>query len=222
MATVIKSGGSMRDVQHIAFNLEDMRQQAGAYLEQVRRQGAQLLAEAQQQADAVRRRAEEDGRQAAMKAAEKILDEKIGQRMQTLLPALQKAVAGIADAKQDWLGHWERSTVQLAAAIAGKIVRRAAPNLPDVTLQLIREALEMQAGTSQLRIHLHPADHDTLRGQVDRLAKELRRIGPAEIVSDSEISPGGCRIETVHGAVDQQFEAQLARIVEELTRGNDA
>jgi flagellar assembly protein FliH len=90
-----------------------------------------------------------------------------------------------------------------------------------VTLQLIREALEMSAGTSQVRIHLHPADHDTLSGQVDRLAKELRRIGPAEIVADAEITPGGCRIETVHGTIDQQFESQLARIVEELTRGNE-
>ncbi len=68
---------------------------------------------------------------------------------------------------------------------------------------------------------MHPADHDTLRGQVDRLTKELLRIGPAEIVSDPEITSGGCRIETVHGVVDQQFESQLSRIVEELTRGNE-
>jgi flagellar assembly protein FliH len=221
MSTIIKSNGSARSIRQVAFNLEDMKQQAGKYLDQVRAQAAEIVADAQKQADGMRKRAEEEGRQAAMRAAEKVLDEKIGQRMQTALPALQKTIAGIADAKQAWLGHWERSTVKLATAIAAKIVRRNLPDMPDVTLALVREGLEMAAGSSKLRIHLHPTDCDTLKGQVDRLTKELERLGPAEVVADPEITPGGCRIETLHGAIDQQFEAQLARIEEELTHGNE-
>ncbi len=222
MATVIKSGSDARHVQHVAFNLEDLKQQAARYLDQVRVQAAQIVLDAQQQAEMLKRRAEEEGRQAAMRAAEKVLDDKIGQRMQTLLPALQKVVAGIADAKQEWLGHWERSAVQLAAAMAGKVTRTHVANLPDVTLKLIREALEMTAGASQVRIHLHPQDAESLNGQVAKLAAEFRRVGPAEIVPDETITAGGCRIETLHGVVDQQFESQLARIVEELTRGAGA
>ena len=91
-----------------------------------------------------------------MRAAEKVLDEKVGARLQTLLPALQKVVADVADAKQAWLGHWERSTVRLATAIAAKIVRRHVPDLPEVTAALVREALQMAAGSSQVRIHLNP------------------------------------------------------------------
>ena len=48
---------------------------------------------------------------------------KSAKRMQTLLPALQAVVSNIADAKQAWLGQWERGTVRLAAAIAGKVIR---------------------------------------------------------------------------------------------------
>jgi flagellar assembly protein FliH len=221
MSTIIKSGSSARSIQQIAFNLEDMKLQAGKYLDQVRAQAVEIVAEAQKQADGVRKRAEGEGKQAAMQAAEKVLDEKVGQRMQTALPALQKTIAGIADAKQAFLGHWERSTVKLAAAIAAKIVRRHVPDMPDVTLALVREGLEMAAGSSKIRIHLHPTDCDTLKGQVDRLTKELERLGPAEVVANPEVTPGGCRIETQHGAIDQQFEAQLARIEEELTRGNE-
>jgi flagellar assembly protein FliH len=222
MATVIKSGSDTRHVRHVAFNLEDLKQQAAKYLDQVRVQAAQIVLDAQQQAEMIKRRAEEEGRQAALRGAEKVLDDKIGQRMQTLLPALQKVVAGIADAKQEWLSHWERSAVQLAAAMAGKVTRTHAPNLPDVTLKLVREALEMSAGTSQVRIHLHPHDAETLKGQVARLAAEFRRVGPAEIVADEAVTTGGCRIETQHGVIDQQFESQLARIVEELTRNANA
>jgi flagellar assembly protein FliH len=222
MSTIIKSGASTRNIQQIAFNLEDMKQQAAKYLEQVRAQGAQIVAEAQKQADGVRKRAEEEGKQAAIRAAEKVLDEKVGQRMQTALPALQKVIAGIADAKQAWLGQWERSTVKLATAIAARVVRRLVPDLPEVTLALVREGLEMAAGSSKILIHLHPTDYDTLKGQVDRLTEELQRLGPAEMIADPAVTAGGCRIETLHGVIDQQFEAQLARIEEELTRGNEA
>ena len=74
----------------------------------MRSQADQIIADANRQADGVRKRAEEEGKQAAMQAAEKVLDDKVGQRMQTALPALQQVIAGIADAKQAWLGHWER------------------------------------------------------------------------------------------------------------------
>jgi flagellar biosynthesis/type III secretory pathway protein FliH len=59
-----------------------------------------------------------------------------------------------------------------------------------------------------------------MSGQVARLEEEFQVIGPAEIVANETISIGGCRVETVHGTVDQQFEAQLARISSELTSGN--
>ena len=211
----------MRGTQQVAFNLEDMSQHAAKYLDKVRAQAAQIIADATRQADMIRRQSEEEGRRAATHAAEKVLDEKVGKRMQTLLPALQKVVNDIVDAKQAWIGQWERSTVHLAAAIAGKVLRRKALDLPDIGVTLIREALEMAAGSSQVRILLNPADHETLQGQISQLTKELGRIGGAEILPDPQITKGGCRIETLHGSIDQQFEAQLQRIEEELTCAND-
>jgi flagellar assembly protein FliH len=222
MSTVIKSGGSTRHIQQIAFNLEDMKEHAARYLEQVRSQAAQIIASAQAEAESIRKRAEEDGKQAAMRAAENVLDDKVGQQMQTAMPALQKVVAGIADAKQEWLTHWERSAVHLAAAMAARVVRRQIPDLPEVTLTLVREGLEMAAGSSNIRIRLHAADYDTLKGQIELLTHQLELLGPAELIADPQISSGGCRIEMAHGAIDQQFESQLARIEQELTRGNES
>jgi flagellar biosynthesis/type III secretory pathway protein FliH len=37
------------------------------------------------------------------------------------------------------------------------------------------------------------------------------------VVADPQVSLGGCRVETRFGVIDQQFEAQLARIEQELT-----
>jgi len=41
-------------------------------------------------------------------------------------------------------------------------------------------------------------------------------LGDTQIIPDAAISRGGCRVETRFGAIDQTFEAQLARIEEEL------
>jgi flagellar assembly protein FliH len=43
-------------------------------------------------------------------------------------------------------------------------------------------------------------------------------LAGAELSGDPQISPGGCRVETQFGTIDQQFESQLKRIEEELTQ----
>jgi flagellar assembly protein FliH len=130
-------------------------------------------------------------------------------------------VAQLGDARQSWLKHWERSTVKLACAIAEKITRRQLPSHPEIPLDLVREGLEMAAGWPKIQVRLNPTDFESLRGQVERLVNELHGVADAEIVSDPEIEAGGCRLETQHGAIDQQFSAQLTRIEAELTGGNE-
>jgi flagellar assembly protein FliH len=221
MATVIKSTLGTRQSLPIAFSFEDVSQQANQYLNEVQAQAASIVATAQQHADGVRRRAEEDGRGAAMRAAEKLLDEKVGQRMQTLLPALEKLVNELSDARQSWLRHWEHSAIRLAAKIAERVVRREIAKTPEIQLDLVREALEMAAGSPQLKIAMNPADLATLGGQVEKLVKQIAPVAQADIVAEEAISLGGCRVETRRGLIDQQIETQLQRIVAELTDENE-
>ena len=84
-------------------------------------------------------------------------------------------------------------------------------------MTLIREALELAAGSAHVRLHLHPDDHKALGGQVQLLATAISGLGEAEVIADAGVSRGGCRVETRFGTIDQQFEAQLDRIEEELT-----
>ena len=136
--------------------------------------------------------------------------------MLTLLPALREAVAEIRDAKEAWLARWEAGRCSVAAAIAQRLIRRELQRRPEITLDLVRESLELAAGSSQVCIRLNPADHKVLGAQVRKLVKELSTLGDVEVKADSEITPGGCRVDTRFGAIDQQFESQLKRIEEEL------
>jgi flagellar assembly protein FliH len=212
MATILRTTDSRSTARGAAFNFEDLAAQANAYLAQVRADGAALVAQAHAEADAVRQQAEEEGHAAALRAAQGI----VGQQLLTLLPALRKAVADIQDARQAWLARWEAGGVRLATAIAQRLIRRELQHCPEITLDLLRESLELAAGGSQVCIRLNPADHKALGAQVRKLVKELSPLGEVELKSDVEITAGGCRVDTRFGVIDQQFESQLKRIEEEL------
>lgn len=203
-------------VRGVAFDFEDVSQRAGNYLEQVRAEATKIVQKAQAEAAGIRQQAEQEGRKAGLVAVEQIAADKLAEQMKTLLPALREAVAEIQRSKLAFLAQWERSAIHFATAIAARIVRREVKRQPDITLALVREALQLAAGSPELRIQLHPDDHEALAPQVKRLVAEIDGLGSVKTVADPRISSGGCRVETRFGAIDQQFEAQLARIEEEL------
>lgn len=213
MTTIIRATDRNRGAQPVAFNFDDMAGRANDYLDTVRAEAARIVAAARREAETVRRGAEAEGRRAALQAVEQM----VAKQLATVLPALGKVVRDIRHAKQAWLTHWESSAVHVAAAIAGRLVRRDPAQGPQIAVTLLREALELAAGSSHLRIHLNGDDCKALGNQVDALVNELATLTTAEVVADPEITPGGCRVETNFGVIDQQFEAQLKRIEEELT-----
>jgi len=215
--TVIRATEQNRAVQQVAFNFDDLAAQANRYVEKVRADAAQIIAEARKEAEQIKQRAVAEGRAAGQQAVQQMVQQQVGQRVATLLPALSDAVAQIRHARQAYLTHWEKSAVHVAAAIAGRIVRRELQRDPQITLTLVREALELAAGGADLRVHLNPADHQALGQHVAALLRELSGLGQAQLLADPAIAVGGCRVETRFGVVDQQWETQLARIEEELT-----
>ncbi len=213
MSPIIRATDRNRGTHSVAFNFDDMAVEADKYLAKVRAEAGKIVAQARQEAGTIQKKAEQAGRDAAMMTVE----EMVRKQLATALPALGEVVRDIQHAKQAWLRHWEASAVHVAAAIAERLIRRELSRHPEITLTLVREALELAAGSSQLRVHLNPADREALGDQVEMLIDELSPLAEIELIADAEISPGGCRVETRFGVIDHQFEAQLKRIEEELT-----
>ncbi|MCR4414084.1 MAG: FliH/SctL family protein, partial [Thermoguttaceae bacterium] len=182
----------------------------------IRAEAGRIVAKAHQEAAAIKKQAEAEGRRAGQAAVEQMVQNQLARQMATLLPALRQAVDEIRHAKQAWLTHWERSAIHVAAAIARRVIRRELTEHPEIAIDLVREALELAAGNTELRIHLHPADHQALGAQIESVVRELAPLASAELVADARVTPGGCRVETRFGVIDQQIETQLARIEEEL------
>jgi flagellar assembly protein FliH len=221
MATIIRKDSSRetpsgRAVQPVAFSFSDMRGQANDYLGTVRSEAAKIVQQAHQQAEQIRRQAEAAGRKAAEAAIERVLDERVGKRMETLLPALETLLADMYDTKAQLLNRWEQSALQVATAIAERIIRREVAQDPQITLDLIRDTLRLAAGMTEISLHISPTDYENLGTQINRLAETVGHLAPTAIVADPDVTPGGCRVKTKFGEIYQQIESQLRRIGDEL------
>jgi len=213
---IIKASGKTRNSRSVAFNFDDMAAQADRYIEEIREKAAAIVAEAQQQAETIRKDAERQGRETGLKSAEKICEEKIHEQVASLVPALKLAVAEVENAKQAWLQRWEKNNMRLAVAIAERIIRRELSQQPEITIDLVREALDIAAQQGELVLKLNPQDHATLGSQVELFIAEMSRLADVRVVADAAVTAGGCVVETRFGRIDEQIEAQLARLEQEL------
>ncbi len=217
MATVIKASDAGNATSGAAFNFDDMGRKADAYVAQVRAEAGKIVEQARAEATAVRQRAAQEGRAAAEREIASLVEARVAERMQRITPTVAEAVRALTETRAAWLSHWQQVAVRVAAAIAARVIRRELSRQPEITLDLVREALELAAGSPDIRLVVHPDDFAALGDQMTSLVAELGSAGAAQVVPDASLSPGGCRVETRFGVIDQQIEAQLARINEELS-----
>jgi flagellar assembly protein FliH len=201
----------------IQFNLSDVAAQAVDCLARARAEAANILAEAAHAASAIRESAEAEGRRAAAGAVDRMVEQRVAEQLASLKPVLAKSYDELRCAREEWLSDWETRAVRLGTSIAERIIRRELCAQHDIPLTLVREALELAAGCRRMRLLMNPADVHRLAEPVQKLLDEFASVAATELVADASISAGGCRVETEHGSIDQQIEAQLSRIAEELS-----
>jgi len=216
MAGIIKATGRSEPAAKGALRAFQFDDVGRSYLDRVRDEAARIIADAREQAAKIKAKATEEGRQAAIQAAQASLANRLDQQLTSVLAALSQAAQSITHSRQQWQQHWEQHTVELATAIAGRVCRGELGRRPEIKLQWIREALELAAGNAEIVLRLHPDDAAALSSHAETIAKQLTGAAPVKIVADDSLTAGGCRVETQFGSLDQQLEAQLARIQEEL------
>jgi flagellar assembly protein FliH len=99
--------------------------------------------------------------------------------------------------------------VELAVAIAGKIVRREIRRDDEFVVRLVRVCLRNIAGLSSVRVRLNPADHALVSERADDLAAEAGLHDGFSTVADRRVDPGGCIVETPDFVVDGTIRTQM-------------
>lgn len=166
----------------------------------------------------------EDAERQAAELRERALNENAERGREEAKKELLPALVAFADAGQSLIVFEEqlvaRSTphlVELALAIAEKIIGKAIEEDPRIAASVLERAKQEIIDAKQIRIWLHPADHKVLA----ELRPDLLKFGAEsgrtiEVVASEEISRGGCRLETESGLVDATIPTQIDEIRRQL------
>ena len=128
---------------------------------------------------------------------------------------LQTLLAGLTDTLQNTEADLAESVLDLALAVARKMIGDELRSNPRQLIAPIREALDMMpTATHPSRLYLNPQDLNLLR---DELALELH-ADVWRLLPDELLPPGGCRIETPHTRLDYTLETRWNEVIGVLSR----
>lgn len=138
--------------------------------------------------------------------------------LQPALQALASAAAEARGVREQLVSDLEREAVELALAVAEKIVGAAAASSPEAVLHVVTGALRRAAERDQLVVEVNPQDFELVRAAAGELADSLGGIGRLEVLSERRVQRGGCVVRTGDGEIDAQLDEQLRAVGDLFTR----
>jgi flagellar assembly protein FliH len=208
--------------------MRDVEDQARALLQGARRTAERLLVEAQRAGDEIRNRARDEGMAEGMdaglnrgleegraKGRQEALDEHRTQ-LSEAVTALTAATQSLDTSRADLESAALREVVELSVAIARRVTKRQGAIDPGVLTENLREAMKLVVKASDVSVAFHPSQRQALEAALPALKLEFPKLQHVELVDDSSVAPGGCRITAGHGQVDADLNTQLDRIAQDL------
>ncbi len=157
-----------------------------------------LVESARAQAEAIRAQAAAEGREEGLASATEV-------------------VARAALERQDLLASTEPQLVDLAFAVAQRVLARAVERDREAVVDIASRALEAVRQRVDVRLRVHPDDLASLRDAEPRLIERLARARCIALLSDTSVGRGGVVVETEAGSVDARLATQLAGLRRALT-----
>ena len=138
--------------------------------------------------------------------------EAAAQRAEAILRRLTQTLDELTTLRAKMIHQTERQMVQLALAVARRVVHREVSLDPDLLIAVARVALDRLGDSAQVTIRLHPEEYEaTGAARVAQLTS-----ANVTVVPDARIPRGGCRVESNVGSLDAGVDAQLQEIAHAL------
>jgi len=193
-------------------------------IEEAKAHKERCLSEANQQAELTKQQAYDTGHQEGyqqgydegiLKGKEAILTE----MQQTIEQTNEKNHQSIVDTKEEikkMMLDAERQIVDIALAVARKILAYEISENPMVVLPLVKTALAKVCDQEEVVIRVSVDDFDAVQLAKNDLQIMVGREQALKIIVDSTITGGSCIIDTSYGTVDARVDTQFENIKKAL------
>jgi flagellar assembly protein FliH len=125
--------------------------------------------------------------------------------------ALAEALAGVQEMRGRVAEEVEREAVELALALAGKIVVATLQIRPELVIEVLQGALRRVSAERTIGIVVNPADVETVRGALGELHAQSSGAEHWDLQADQRVAAGGAIVRTAESEVDARIQTQLER-----------
>ena len=138
--------------------------------------------------------------------------EAAGKRGEVVLRRLTETLDELTRLREQMIHQTERQMVQLALAIARRIVQREISLDQDLLVAMARVALDRLGESAHVTVRLNPEDYHATAA-----ARAAEWTGTqVSVVADARVSRGGCRVESDFGEMEAGADAQIQEIARAL------
>ncbi|HVU78265.1 MAG TPA: FliH/SctL family protein [Gaiellaceae bacterium] len=169
---------------------------------------AQIVAEAQARAADIEAQARDAGFEAGRLEGLALVQAEA----EASLAALAAGIAGLDAVREAEASRVERRAVELAIALAERVVHGALDAEPERIQDVVAGALRRVVERDRLTIEVNPDDVDRVRAWCD--AQTELDGGRVDVRAERRVPRGGCVVRTAEGEID-------ARVAEQLDRARD-
>jgi flagellar assembly protein FliH len=138
--------------------------------------------------------------------------EAANQRGEAMLRRLTGTLDELTSVRAQMIHQTEVQMVQLALAIARRIVLHEVTIDRDLLIAMARVALDRLGESAQVTVRLHPEEFEATSAA---RAAEWTGTG-VTVVADARVGRGGCRVESEFGMMDVGVDAQIHEIARAL------
>src|SRR5262252_8972191 len=146
----------------------------------------------------------EQGERAGLEAA--------GKRGEAMLRRLSDTLTELTALRASMIRQTEGQIVELALAIARRVVQREVALDRNLLIAIVRVALDRLGESARVTVRLHPEEYDATG------AARIAEFSGTDVtfVADARVGRGGCRVESEMGMLDAGVEAQIQEIARAL------
>lgn len=132
-----------------------------------------------------------------------------GEKAKKAAERIERLLSEMVGLKEQIVRQYEKEILDLAFAIADKIVGCRVRSDEGVVGESIRKVLLLAGQKSKIVIRVNPEDHNYVEKLRPELFSRFKEIKSVIVTSDPSISRGGCFLETDSGDVNGSIEAQM-------------
>jgi flagellar assembly protein FliH len=167
---------------------------------------ARLLAQARAQAGALHAQARAEGYAAGLEQGRA----EGAEQMRQALAALGEVLAEMEAIRSETAAAVERDAIDLALALAGKILAATLEVRPAAVVDVVQGALRRVGGARGVVIFVNPADLEVVQAALGELGP-ASGMAPLDVQAEQRVARGGALVRTSDGEVDVQVATQLER-----------